>query len=151
MRRFFVLLALVSAVLGATGVALAGDAKGPPCSDISFENQDVSRTAGTPNIINLTLFTPKASCLSVTYTLVVLDDASSTTALDEASVFGDDEALFADGSDAVIIQATDSDTDGEVCVYATSSSSRGREIDRAPSAGCVPLGFGSGGGGGGYN
>jgi hypothetical protein len=156
MRRTFALLALLTGVLGVTGVAVAGDAKGPPCSDISTEDQFISRTLGPPNTVTVTLFTPKASCSSVTYTLVVLDDAASTETIATDTEVGDDIANLPEGSDFVELRATESDSDADgVCVYATSSSSRGREIDRVPDAtatpNCVTVIQGSPGGGGGYN
>ena len=155
MKRALALFGLAIAVLGMTGVALAGDAKGPPCSNISFEDQDLSRTLGPPNTVTLILSTPKATCSSVTYSLVVLDDSSGTELATDPEP-GDDIAAFPDGSDFIQLQATenDSDTDG-VCVFATSSSSRDRVIDRAPDAtaskSCVTVVAGSPGGGGSYN
>jgi hypothetical protein len=157
MRRAIALLGLVIAVLGATGVAVAGDAKGPPCSDISTEDQFISRTLGPPNTVTMTLFTPKASCSSITYTLVVRDDLNSTSPPLATDIeVGDDIAHLPEGRDFVELQATESDTDADgVCVFATSSSSRGREIDRVPEASatpnCVTVVQGSPGGGGSYN
>jgi hypothetical protein len=156
MKRVFALLGFVIAVLVGTGVAVAGDAKGPPCSDINFTDNDVSRTDHTTT---LTLFTPKASCSSVTYRLVVLDNAGdpdSAPLTTSPPVPGDDFTDRSDGMDIIVLQATDTATDGDVCVFATSSSSRGRVIDRAPDAtatptNCVKLTQGSPGGGGGYN
>jgi hypothetical protein len=155
MRRVLALPVLAIALLAAAGVGMAaGDAKGPPCTDISFTNGDVSRTSRT---VDLTLFLPTASCKSATYTLVVLDEAGDLTPLATDSAPGDGDAFFADGRDIVTLQATETAplaTDEDVCVYATSTF-HGRVADRAPDAtadpNCVTLTQGSPGGGGGFN
>jgi hypothetical protein len=155
MRRVLALPVLAIALLAAAGVAgAAGDAKGPPCTDISFTRNDVSRTNRT---VDLTLLLPKASCPSVSYTLVVLDEATDTSPLTTDSEPGDGEAFFTDGTDIVLLQATESTnlaSDDDVCVYATSTL-HGRVADRAPDAtadpNCVTLTQGSPAGSGSFN
>jgi hypothetical protein len=142
MRRALVLplIALVFALPAGWAFA-AGDAKGPPCSniieaDFSYNGNPADPSTGTT--ATLIIHLDVASCTRLMYRLVVLDDLATKASVTDAEVPGDGD-LDLVGEDFVEIQATvpADQRDGNVCVYATTTDGR-REIDRAPDVNVIP-------------
>ena len=146
MRRYAVVVVAVaalvaSAALAASAVSLAAGESGPKCADITGENHNYA-TQGT---INFGLILAGASdavssvpCKSVTYTLVISGTGGPPTVVEQKG-----NNLFTN------VQF--GDTDDNICVSATTSSSGGKVHDAAPDAGCLEISVGSTGGRGGFN
>lgn len=126
---FLLLAAPVAAVKG-----IARDSRGPTCTDIigsdgtidSGGSYTYNATTGT-GTVTFQLVLAGTSCTDVTYTLYILDEATSTTATSAWTV--------GDGTSNVIQfwNVAVSTTDADVCVYATTT--KGAKLyDRAPDA-----------------
>jgi hypothetical protein len=141
MRRALVLPLIPLALTLSAGwaIAAAPDAKGPPCTDITeagfhYSGVNTDPASGVTATVDIRL--DVASCTRITYTLVVLDDLATKAPVVDASVSGDGDAdIPLTGEDIVTVTATvpESERDGNICVYATTSDGR-RDIDRVPDA-----------------
>ncbi len=137
MRRF--LTAIISAGLMVGAMAMPVAAVGPPCSHVVNENSDgtASSTAayfGDEDRVIGRFFLEKESCKQVTYTLWVLDDEGDTDPIAYGSVVGDGSADF------VIIEVFGVETtDGDACVYVTTTIGKQKTADRGPDEGCNVL------------
>jgi len=154
MKRALALPLIAAALAIPAGLATAApdDVRGPACADIVDTDFSYSADGAT---VETHLFLDTASCLRISYTLVVLDSAASPTSVTENSLPGDgdpDGTGGTPGTDSVTVTATvpQQDRDGEVCVYATTSAGR-HVFDRAPDTAvlnCFELEPGTPAGGG---
>jgi hypothetical protein len=145
-------LPLIAAALGVSAgwaVAAPDDAKGPPCANITDTDWSYSPDGTTATV---TIFLGTASCTSISYTLFVQDSDTETAVQATSTAFGDGIAddTSGPGTDSVTLNATVTDQDGEVCLFATTSRRPQRDLDRAPNTGCVPLIPGGTAGGSGF-
>ena len=139
MKRFTMLGLLVAMAALVVAISPAG-AAGPRCADITGENHNYA-ARGT---ITVGLILDGASdagasttCKSVTYTLVI------------SGVSGGPIVVSQKG-DNIFTGITFSDTDDNICISATTTSSGGKVYDAAPDAGCLEISVGSSGGGSGF-
>jgi hypothetical protein len=139
MRRFTALCLLVGMAALAVATTSATGA-GPRCADITGENHSYA-TRGT---INVGLILDGASdavastpCKSVTYTLVISGVSTGPIVVTQKG-------------DNLFTSITFSDTDDNICISATTSSSGGKVHDAAPDVGCLEISVGSSGGGSGF-
>src|SRR5438132_796596 len=116
MKRVVALFAVAAALVAAVSSASAAAPTEPPaslaCLDINGGtgfSWDGATLSGS-----ITLSAP--ACKQGTYTLVVLDDSTSTTPL--TTIAG---TPGPSGTEVVRLRGPVSDTDGTVCVYATSA------------------------------
>lgn len=122
-------LLLLSAPASAAS-GFAHDSKGPACTNIiptdGVNNSDGSFDTATQTV-NFQIVLADVSCADVTYTLYVLDEGNSSTAVTTWQ-------LGNGSSDLVqFVNVPVSSADGDVCVYATTS--KGSKLyDRAPDA-----------------
>jgi hypothetical protein len=157
MRKVLALPLVAVALLIPAGLATAAldDAKGPTCADITDSDwfyNGVSTNPASGTTATVILFLDTASCSNISYTLVVQDSAADETFVNSNFARGDGDA-----SNAITVTTAvpEGARDGEVCLYATTSSGR-HVFDRAPDAdlspNCVELTpGGTGGGGGAFN
>jgi hypothetical protein len=116
MKRLIALLALTAALIAGAGTASAAAPTEPPsslgCLDINGGTGFSWDGASFSGSISLT----EPACKQATYTLVVLDDATSTTPL--TTITGTPGPT---GTSIILFNGTVTDADGVVCVYATSA------------------------------
>ena len=157
MRKVLVLpLLALAVVLPAALATAADDVDGPACANIT--DPDFFYAPGEETV-NVNLHIDAASsCPFIRYTLFAQDETGVSTIVAEASVQGDGEPLFGSPTDVVSVEATTTEQDGTVCVYATTSVGP-HVFDRAPDADgvstppdadCVELRPGDSGGGVGF-
>lgn len=135
--------ALLLAALGVAALAIAvsaGAESGPKCANITGENHNYA----TRGSINVGLILDGAAdavnstpCKSVNYTLVI-------------SAISEPPKVVTQKGNHLFTGVTFSDTDDNVCISATTSSSGGKVHDAAPDAGCLEISVGSTGGGAGF-
>jgi hypothetical protein len=132
MKRVVALLVLAAALAVSAATASAAAPTEPPASlaCLNIEGGTGFVWDGSNLSGSITLAAP--ACKQATYTLVILDDASSTTPL--ATTTG----TPAGAGDVVLFTKAVSDTDGTVCVYATSSIG-GRVFDVGAPTGLTCL------------
>lgn len=130
--RKIILLAVVllaTAIVPSLASAAPGDVKGPPCADVVSGRLFYTANKQATAIIDLAA----PSCAYISYTLVVLDEATDTQPLASFSLKGD-------GTTQLNISGTVTDDDSTICVYVTTSVGNGHHVfDRAPDQGCVEL------------
>lgn len=115
MKRVVALLVLTTALVVGAATASAAAPTEPPASlaCLNIEGGVGFSWDGTTLSGSITLAAP--ACKQATYTLVILDDASSTTPLATAT------GTPAGAGDVILFNTAVADPDGTVCVYATSS------------------------------
>jgi hypothetical protein len=132
MKRVVALLVLAAALAVSAATASAAAPTEPPASlaCLNIEGGTGFVWDGSNLSGSITLAAP--ACKQATYTLVILDDASSTTPLAKGA------GTPAGAGDVVLFTKAVSDTDGTVCVYATSSIG-GRVFDVGAPTGLTCL------------
>jgi hypothetical protein len=132
MKRVVALLVLAAALAVSAATASAASPTEPPASlaCLNIEGGTGFVWDGSNLSGSITLAAP--ACKQATYTLVILDDSSSTTPL--ATTTG----TPAGAGDVVVFNTAVSDTDGTVGVYATSSIG-GRVFDVGAPTGLACL------------
>lgn len=129
MKRLLVLgllaLGLTIVAVPTATPAAPGDAKGPPCANITNGEGGYSLTG----VVDFTVFLQAPTCSFVTYSLVVTDTAGNTV----ATLSPDDQCTAETGGCvhyAVDLGATGPST---ICLYTTTSIGN-HLVDRAPNS-----------------
>jgi hypothetical protein len=134
MKRLLVLALIVFGlgVFAAQTALSAGDAQGPPCTNIT--NGDGGYSA--EGVIDFTVFLQAPTCAFVTYTFYVTD-LSGATLLSSTSGYDNSCTPETSGGGCVHFSVDlGSDSPDFVCVYATTDV-HGHLADRAPDASCL--------------
>jgi hypothetical protein len=126
---------LVAGALLAASVSLAAES-GPKCADITHISWNYP-TGGTINVglvlNNAATAEASAPCKSVTYTLII------------SGITGGPLVVPQKGNH-LFTGVTFGDTDNNICISATTSSSGGKTHDAAPDVGCLEVTVGTSGG-----
>jgi hypothetical protein len=138
LRKFITAWLAALTLLAALVIPAAAAPKAGDCFDLQSSNAtdtEDSRAAfdGEAGTVSGKFFLATKPCPSVTYTLVLLDNAGDTTPLATGSVKGSGKDPW-----VVITVSGVSVTDGDVCAYVTTSNNKG-ELDHAPASGCTVL------------
>jgi hypothetical protein len=124
--------AIVPSLAGAVG---SGDVKGPACADVIFGDPFYgSPTDAADRNANARINLAAPSCTFITYTLVVLDEATGSE-LARIEQTGDGE------SSLLLLSGPSGDADDDtICVYVETSVGGGKHVfDRGPDNGCREL------------
>lgn len=129
MKRLLVLaLVLLGTSIVATPAASpAGDAKGPPCANITSGDGGYSSVGG----IDFTVFLQAPACSFITYSFFVTD--TSGNAITPVPALQDSDCIpETDGGCVHFVYTLPSGSPSTVCVYATTKI-HGHLADRAPN------------------
>jgi hypothetical protein len=138
LRKFLAAWLAALTLLAALVIPAAAAPKSGDCFDLQSSNAtdtEDSRASfdGELSLVRGKFFLAAKPCASVTYTLVLLDNAGDTTPLFTGSVKGSGKDPW------VVIEILNvSVADTDVCAYVTTSNNKG-ELDHAPASGCTIL------------
>jgi hypothetical protein len=140
MKRLLVLTLIAVGLLAAQTASSAGDAKGPPCSNIT--NGDGGYGVLSTNLVDFTVFLDAPACSFVTYTFYVTD--ANGTPITSTSSYDTTACIPENSGEGCVHFSLDlgSDSPDLICVYATTDI-YGHLTDQAPDASCLLIRKGS--------
>ena len=138
MRKFLIAWLAALMLLAALVIPAAAAPKALACADLQSSNASDTEDSkasfdGVEHSVAGKFFLAAKPCPSVTYTLVLLDNAGDSTPLATGSVKGSGKDPFV----TIVINGV-IPTDTDVCAYVTTSNNKG-QLDHAPASGCTIL------------
>jgi hypothetical protein len=130
-RIFLMVVATLAAAALAGGAGAAGDAKGPPCTDVVDGIAGYTYDAGT-GIVTVELTMGAPACAVATYLVDIKNLAGTATLVNDVA------PQSTSGSTVTFSYTFTSGAPSDgVCIVAETSI-KGHAIDRAPDDGCFP-------------